>query len=270
MTRMLIAVFLLLPNVLFAQSNRISHCIAIAGMNPALEYVQLANYREPLAQYDVRISYVAHSTFLIQSASGPSVATDFTGALGPTEFLPDVVTMNHAHSSHWTPFVHPDIEHVLQGWGPAPGVPAEHRLELGDMLIRNVPTDIRRGFETEKFGNSIFVFEVDGLCIGHLGHLHHEPDDAQYAALGRLDIVMMAVDGGLTLDTASMIRVAKRLKSSVVLPMHWFGRATLEQFLLGMEDEFAVMRTGESSMEISLTTLPDRPTVMVLEPRLLD
>jgi hypothetical protein len=23
-------------------------------------------------------------------------------------------------------------------------------------------------------GNSVFIFEVAGLCIGHLGHLHHE------------------------------------------------------------------------------------------------
>lgn len=267
MLRSLVIIALVLPAMVQAQTNRISHCIAIAALDPALEYVQLASYREPLEEYQVRISYVGHSTFLVQSASGPSVATDYTGTLGPTEFIPEVVTMNHAHSSHWTPVVHPDIAHVLQGWGQTFGEPAEHRLEIGDMLIRNVPTDIRSGFETEPNGNSIFVFEVDGLCIGHLGHLHHEPDDAQYAALGRLDVVMAAVDGGLTLDTAAMIRVAKRLKSSVVLPMHWFGRGTLDQFLLGMEDEFDIVQQGESSLEISLTTLPDRPTVIVLEPK---
>ncbi len=66
------------------------------------------------------------------------------------------------------------------------------------MLVRNVSTDIRSQFGgTEDRGNSIFVFEVAGLCIGHLGHLHHEPNDAQYAALGRLDVVMAPVDGAM-------------------------------------------------------------------------
>ena len=57
------------------------------------------------------------------------------------------------------------------------------------MLVRNVTTDIRGGFSGSRIedNNSIFVFEVAGLCIGHLGHLHHEPSDETYAAIGRLD-----------------------------------------------------------------------------------
>ena len=80
----------------------------------------------------------------------------------------------------------------------------------------------------EEKGNSIFVFEMAGLCIGHLGHLHHEPDTAQYAALGRLDVVMVPVDGGYTLNLATMIRVVKRLRSSVVIPACTVLAATTE------------------------------------------
>ena len=44
---------------------------------------------------------------------------------------------------------------------------------VDDVYIRNVPTDIRSwGGELERDGNSIFIFEVADLCIGHLGHLH--------------------------------------------------------------------------------------------------
>ena len=42
--------------------------------------------------------------------------------------------------------------------------------------------------EMERDGNSIFIFEVAGLCIGHLGHLHHELDEGHYAEIGRLDV----------------------------------------------------------------------------------
>ena len=47
------------------------------------------------------------------------------------------------------------------------------RSVVDDVYIRNVPTDIRNGGAMEADGNSIFIFEVAGLCIGHLGHLHH-------------------------------------------------------------------------------------------------
>ncbi len=80
---------------------------------------------------------------------------------------------------------------------------------------------------------------------------------------------MAAVDGGLTVDTPTMIRIVKRLKSSYVLPMHWFSRTSLEAFLAGVSDDFDIERPGASSMEVSLRTLPRRPTVVVLEPQFL-
>ena len=250
-----------------AQTRTPSHCIAIAGSAP--EIIWQAGWGDPLPVETVRFSYIGHSTYFIETHGGLSVATDYTGMLGPADVVPDVVTMNHAHSSHWTSAPDPRIPNVLQGWDWT-GEPAEHHLDLGEMLVRNVPTDIRRpGGAVEPAGNSIFVFEVAGLCIGHLGHLHHEPTPQQYAALGRLDVVMVPVDGGMTLDLPTMIKVVKRLRSSIVLPMHWFGTGTLSAFLSGMEDEFLIDLREETSLEVSLASLPSRRTVTVLMPRLL-
>lgn len=251
-----------------AQERRYSHCIALADSTPGMNYVHLASFRDPVTPESVRIRYIDHSAFLIQTEGGLSVVTDYTGYIGNVDFLPDVITMNHGHSSHWTPVPDPAIPHVLPGWG-AFGEGIEHHLDLGEMLIRNVATDIRSGFGMETKGNSIFVFEVAGLCIGHLGHLHHEPDAGQYAALGRLDVVMAAVDGGMTLDHDTMARVLRRLKSSVVLPMHWFGRGTLDSFLVGMSEDFQIKDGRGSEVEISLRSLPDRPTIHVLAPSFL-
>lgn len=266
--RLILTMFLVLltSSALSAQERKPSHCLAFARNTPGFEFVHKAGFRAPLAQETVRLNYVAHATFLLETAGGLTAATDFTGFLGSANFTPDVVTMNHAHETHWTAFPDPAIPHVLKGWSD--GVtPNEHRLDLGEMLIRNVPTDIRFGFDgIEKFGNSIFIFEVAGLCIGHLGHLHHEPDDAQYAAIGRLDVVMAPVDGGQTLPLHSMLKVLKRIKASVVIPMHWFGDYTLQDFLDGVSRDFDVVRVDAPSIELSLDRLPSRPTVMVLKP----
>lgn len=258
-----------------AQDRRPSHCIAIAEAAPGLDYVQPASFRDPVGAGTVRLRYIDHAMFLLATPGGITAITDYSGWIGNVDFTPDVVTMNHAHGTHFTRAPDPAIPHVLRGWGDATGL-ADHHLDLGEMLVRNVPTDIRRGgwddrgVGVEPGGNSIFVFEVEGLCIGHLGHLHHIPDDQQFAALGRLDVVMAPVDGGMTLDLPSMIAILTRLRSSIVIPMHWFGEATLQAFLRGMEGSFDVVDQGGAAVELSLRDLPSRPRVVVLRPEFLN
>jgi L-ascorbate metabolism protein UlaG (beta-lactamase superfamily) len=140
------------------------------------------------------------------------------------------------------------------------------------MLVRNVTTDTRGPFGegARADGNSIFIFEAGGLCIGHLGHLHQIPSPEQYAAIGRLDVVMVPVDGGYTMRLEDMAGVVKRLRSSVVIPMHWFSQASLQAFLAEMSGEFAVVETGGSEIELAMGDLPGSPTILVLEPAWLD
>ena len=269
--RLLCLVALSLPMALpaAAQERRASHCIAIAEA-PGLQYLHHAAFGAPLDDYTVRLNYIDHSMFMIETQGGLRAVTDYAGFIGPTR-LPDVVTMNRAHISHWTPTPDAAIPHILPGWSERVGEPVDHYLDLDEMVVRSVSTDIRSraGDGVDENGNAIFVFEVAGLCIGHLGHLHHVPDEEQFAALGRLDVVMAPVDGGLTLPLPEMIETLQRLRSSVILPMHWFGPGSLERFLDGMEAEFAVERRAESFLEVSLNTLPSRPTVIVLRPSYL-
>ncbi len=255
-----------LAPVVSAQDRRPSHCIAIADAAPGIRYLHKASWQAPLPDYTVRIQYIQHASFLIRTPGGLNAVTDFTGFIGTTRMIPDVVTMNHAHSSHFTHAPDPAIPHALRGWGERFGAGIDHHLDLGEMVVRNVSTDIRSGGSIEPEGNSIFVFEIEGLCIGHLGHLHHEPDARQYAALGRLDVVMAPVDGGMTVDLPTMIRILKRLKSSVVIPMHWFSDYGVERFAAGMADEFDIRRPGTAALEVSLASLPPRPTVVILRP----
>ena len=272
-----------------AQDRRPSHCIALVENVPGLEVIhraswsdaiapaswrdeiERANWRDEVPAQSVRIHYVDHAMFLIQTPGALSMVTDYSGFLGPEDYVPDVVTMNRAHGTHWTASPDPRIPNVLTGWNPDGPGPIEHYLELGDVLIRNVATDIRSGFGggVAPDGNSIFVFEAEGLCIGHLGHLHHEPTPEQFAAIGRLDVVMAPVDGGMTLDLPSMISVLQRLRSSVVIPMHWFSLGGLQTFLAGMQDDFRIDVREGSSMEVSLRSLPSEPTIVVLRPRFL-
>lgn len=245
-----------------------SHCIAVAAAEPSVVPVALEEGLEPDS---VLIRYLDHASFAIVTADGTVAVTDYTGYLGTQDLVPDVVTMNNAHTMHWTAAPDPRIPHVLTGW-PGGGRPAGHRLDLGAMLVRNVTTDTRGPFGegARRDGNSIFIFEAAGLCIGHLGHLHQIPSEAQYAAIGRLDVVMVPVDGGYTMRLSDMAGVVRHLRSSVVIPMHWFSRTSLEGFLAEMASEFTVVETGGAEIALSRRDLPVEPTVMVLAPAYLD
>ena len=117
-------------------------------------------------------------------------------------------------------------------------------------------------------GNSIFLFEAAGLCIAHLGHLHQVPSPVQYANIGRVDVVMLPVDGGYTMSQDKMIEVARGLHARVVIPMHWFSAESLQEFLAKMEGSWVIDDRGGPEADVSLRTLPARRTVVLLTPAL--
>lgn len=210
---------------------------------------------------DVRITYVGHSTYFIETPEGVGIATDYSGAYQPYR-RPDVVTMNRAHSTHYSLNPDPAIAHVLHGWSDVPGEKAEHHLTVGDVYIRNVVSDIRSWSGQVENANSIFIFEVAGLCIGHLGHLHFELTEQQYTEIGRLDVVMVPVDGGLTMGADSMSRVVQRLRSSLILPMHRWG-PPLDQFLALFGPKFDIAYAKDRAITVSVRSLPKKPTIMI-------
>lgn len=257
---MLVAVFL--PLAAAAQSPPpASQCQAIAQRLPEVKFASFlpVAYQAP----EVDITYVGHSTFLIETPDGVRIATDYSGFALPGG-PPDVATMNRAHSSHFTLTPEPGTGMVLHGWGDVPGVPADIDVVVGDTYIRNVTTDLRSWSGFEEDGNSIFIFEVAGLCIGHLGHLHHELSDSDIAEIGRLDIVMVPVDGGLTLGAESMKNVIERLYSAIVLPMHRTG-PQVRSFAEMLGDGFDIVYADSPTLRVSLNTLSSPPRVILLK-----
>jgi L-ascorbate metabolism protein UlaG (beta-lactamase superfamily) len=255
-----------IASVAAEDASRGSECLAMANAPPRAVPVSL---RRTAAKADeVAITYAGHSTYVIDTPAGVRIATDYNGAYRIGR-LPDIVTMNRAHGTHYTLFPDSRIPHVLHGWGDN-GQPAKISLRVGDVLIRNVTTDIRRYFgddsngEMIKDGNSIFIFEVAGLCIGHLGHLHHKLDDSHFAAIGRLDIVMVPIDGSYTMSLDGVSDITRRLRASVVLPMHRFA-TPLDDFMRRIGQDFAIDLRPARTLQISRDSLPSAPTVIILD-----
>jgi L-ascorbate metabolism protein UlaG (beta-lactamase superfamily) len=245
-----------------AMAQTASRCMAVAQNVPGVKYVAFQPVQA--ASDEVRITFVGHATFRIESPEGLIIATDYTGYAGSGS-LPDIVTMNHAHSTHYTHFPDPKIKYVLRGWG-TDGKPAQHNLHVGDVFIRNVTTDIRSWMtgQFEKDGNSIFIFEIANLCIGHLGHLHHTLGPEYLGLIGQLDVVLVPVDGSYTMEQGAMIEVLQTLKARLIIPMHMFGPTTLANFLRRLGEAFIIETNPSPTITVSAATLPPQPKVLVL------
>jgi L-ascorbate metabolism protein UlaG (beta-lactamase superfamily) len=244
-----------------AQGAVADRCLAVSEAPRLVQPVDF--HPAALEPTEVRLTFVGHATWLIESAGAVKIATDYNDYVRP-QVVPDVATMNRAHTTHYSMFPDPGITHVLRGWG-TDGGPAKHDLTVADVRVRNVATNIRDwGGGYIPHGNSIFIFEVAGLCIGHLGHLHHTLTPEQIAQIGQLDVVMVMVDGSYSMDIPGVVEVLKALRARLILPMHYFSPYTLNRFLEAIRSDFPTETASESTIVVSQPTMPSEPKVLVL------
>ena len=226
---------LIWPGAVVAQVA--DRCFAVSRA-PSL--IQPASMRlASLSPAEVRLTFVGHATWLIESAGGVKIATDYNDYIRPS---------GRARYRHHEPGPH----HALLARSrsrhqacaarvePRGRRPAKHDLTLGDVRVRNVATNIRDwSGGSIAYGNSIFIFELAGMCIGHLGHLHHTLTAQQVAHIGQLDVVMVAVDGSYTMDVEGVVETLKTLRARLILPMHYFNPYTLNRFLDAHRQRFS-------------------------------
>jgi L-ascorbate metabolism protein UlaG (beta-lactamase superfamily) len=128
-----------------------------------------------------------------------------------------------------------------------------------------VPANVRDwGGGVRRNGNSIFGFRIGELCIGHLGHLHHRLEPEHLKQLGRIDVLMVPIDGSYTMGVPLMLDVIRQIEPQVVLPMHYWGRAQVERLIGLLSDSHEAVWPDKRTIDIAKTSLPAKPTIIVL------
>jgi L-ascorbate metabolism protein UlaG (beta-lactamase superfamily) len=212
------------------------------------------------------ITFLGHASYQIDTPQGVRAITDYNGVNGFGRH-PDIVTMNNAHSTHFTDEPEDGITYVLKGWPSREGESeAKHDVTLKDMRVWNVPTNARDWSGGVRInGNSIFIFSVGDLCIAHLGHLHHRLTREHLEELGRIDVLMVPIDGSFTMGVPFMADVVKDIDPRIVLPMHYWGRSQLDRFMgliAPLEPDF-IYPDGRS-LEVVKEELPAKLTVIAV------
>jgi L-ascorbate metabolism protein UlaG (beta-lactamase superfamily) len=210
-----------------------------------------------------RITFVGHASFLIETPQGARIVTDYNGLNGYGRH-PDIVTMNNAHGTHYTDDIEPGVTHVLRGWAEGGRDLMEHDVTFRDVQVWNVPTNVRDVGGVRRNGNSIFGFRIGDLCIAHLGHLHHRLEKEHLEQLGRIDVLMVPIDGSYTMGVPLMQDVVDKIQPRVVLPMHYWGRHQVERFIGMLAPAYDAVWPDSRTIEVTKASLPAKPAIIVV------
>ncbi len=215
----------------------------------------------------MKITYYAHSAFLIEAQDGTRIIIDpyrsgsFGGALGyaPVGEPADAVIATHAHEDHAAVDTIPGRPMVLLE-------PSSARVGPVDVTGFTASHDASGGRERGRI--TMVMLEDAGVRLLHAGDLGHMPDQATRDALGRVDILLVPVGGTFTLGPAEAARVVAALGPRIVIPMHYktagttFPLVDVEEFLATQP---AVERPGGSTVDLTAAALPAETTVILLE-----
>jgi len=218
-----------------------------------------------------KLTWYGQSCFLLETAAGTRVLMDpFGKASGyplPANLRADVVTISHEHPDHNNFRMSTGSPHVLHGLTADKKGWARVEERFRDVSIRSVGVyhDDKRG--SARGLDTVFIFEVGGLRIAHLGDLGHVLDDDQLEAIGSVDVLLVPVGGATTLDAYQATRVIDQLHPRLmVLPMHYKTDAAAQKDLapldLFLERKANVRR--ETQPTIVLTSVKARPATEVV------
>lgn len=172
----------------------------------------------------------------------------------------DVVTISHPHPNHAA------LDGIPSGFRVVRG-PGEY--EIAGVFVTGVQTFPDKDQGATRPANTVYVVELDELVICHLGDLGAPLSEEQSSRIGPVDVLLVPVGGGPTLDAASAVEVIGQIEPAIVVPMQYAtaqgdgDREPLERFLkqVGSPDV-----QPQSKLVIRKADLADTMKVVVLQP----
>jgi L-ascorbate metabolism protein UlaG (beta-lactamase superfamily) len=218
-----------------------------------------------------KLTWLGQSGFVLETAAGTRIVMDpIPKGLGydlPAGLKADAITISHEHPDHNNVALVTNKARVIRGLTADKKGWTKVDEKVKDVAIRSVGVyhDDKRG--AERGLNTVFVFEVGGIRIAHLGDLGHLLTDEQLSAIGSVDVVLVPVGGAFTIDAYQATRVVDQLRPRlVVIPMHYrTAVSTIKE--LATVDEFLERKANvvhEPTNTLTLTPVKQRPAVQIV------
>lgn len=209
----------------------------------------------------MEIDWFGHACFRLRGREGTVITDPYGKDIGLSFARPrgDIVTISHDHPGHsFAKGVKGDPK-VIEG-------PGEY--EIKNMFITGVPTAHDKKGGKDRGANTVFVCDIDGLTICHLGDLGHVPTQPQIEALGNVNVLLVPVGGVSTINAGEAAEIVSMLEPQIVIPMHFyhpglkFKLDTTAKFF----KEMGIKTPAEiPSIKVTKDSLPKETQVVLLE-----
>lgn len=214
------------------------------------------------------ITWYGLSCFRLVERNQTTVVTDpYDDSVGLPEpkLKGDVVTVSHDSPGHNAADVVKGQEYVLAGAG---------EYEIGGVFI----TGIAMHFADEE--NDVYHRNVaylvkypNNITVLHLGDLAHVPAQSTIEAFGEVNVLLVPVGGGTTLNAEQASDVISLIEPNYIIPMHYaidglnLDFEPIDKFLKVMGVSNAVK---EDSLRVNASDLPEQSEVILLIPNVSD
>ena len=203
----------------------------------------------------MKITWYGHSCFKVSFDGGSVVFDPYADGSVPGWTLPqlsaDAVLCSHRHD-----------DHAGAGKVTLSGREPDCKVETVE-CFHDAEHGAKRG------ANTIHILTADGVRVAHLGDLGHEPDEAQLAAIGAPDVLLMPVGGFYTIDAATAAAVAEKIGARITVPMHYRGDG-FGYDVIGTVEEFTALRKDvrcADSNSFDPAEYKDRVTLVLKAPK---
>lgn len=209
----------------------------------------------------MEITWYGVSCFRLTERKHASIVTDpYDKSVGlpSLKLRADVITVSHDAPGHNYVKAASGADHILNG-------PGEY--EIGNVFVTGIVTPD----EAKTTRNVLYVFDYDGLTVAHLGDMQKVPTQTQIEALELINVLLVPVGGGNSLNAAQAAELVSMLEPNIVVPMHYqipginLELDDVERFLkeMGVADP-----KEEDSLKITSSSLPEETETVILTPKL--
>jgi L-ascorbate metabolism protein UlaG (beta-lactamase superfamily) len=208
----------------------------------------------------MELTWYGLSCFRVTERKHATIVMDPYGAgfgLPPLKLRADVITTSHEAKGHSYVKAVTNAKHTLCG-------PGEY--EIGNVFITAIVTD----HDADAQHNVVHLFDYDGLTVAHLGDMRKVPKQTQIDALEQVNVLLVPVGGGNSLNAAQASEVVSMLEPNIVIPMHYkhpelkLELETVDRFLKEMGVTEA---KEEATLKISSGNLPEETETVLLLPK---
>jgi L-ascorbate metabolism protein UlaG (beta-lactamase superfamily) len=214
----------------------------------------------------MEITYIGHSCFKVKGKEITLVIDPYDPKIGYK--LPklecDVLLSTHNHADH-------NNFAGVSNYKLLIDTPGEY--EISGVFVYGIPVfhDEKQG--SERGENIIYMIEIDGVTLLHLGDLGHDLSKETLEKLSDIDVLMIPVGGKFTIDAETASEVISEIEPGYVLPMHYktadltsvVGLDGLDKFLDEMGVENNVKKDDKLKIG-SKSDVPEDTQVVILNP----